>query len=174
MPNSPRLANSLASPGGRTPCSNHSPISGSTRRRTNSRTVSRIARSSSSSSASTLRKSRGSIAGGLAVVVTTRSYLALIRDPRAHEPAVALDHRLVLMLGEGRPHDLDQERIELRSLEPLERTRVEVHERLGTELLVQIDLEEGVDERAVLGELLVVRQLVAVADREIVPRVLVD
>ena len=44
------------------PCSNQSPMSGRTRSRTNCRTVSRIARSSSSRRASIARKSRGSSA----------------------------------------------------------------------------------------------------------------
>ena len=57
---------------GRIPCSNHSPTSGTIRSRTNWRTVSRIAFSSSSRSASIARKSRGSSAVCFAVVAIAR------------------------------------------------------------------------------------------------------
>ncbi len=72
MPKSPSAAISFVSSRGRMPCSNHSPTSGTIRSRTNWRTVSRIARSSSSSSASIARKSRGSSSVGFAVVAMTR------------------------------------------------------------------------------------------------------
>src|SRR5437763_6063889 len=89
MPNRPSWASSFTSSRGRTACSNQSPMSGRTRSRTNFRTVSRMARSSSSSSASMARKSRGSSAVGFAVVATPKSYCQGARcDTAAHEFAV--------------------------------------------------------------------------------------
>src|SRR5436305_7250708 len=64
-------------------------MSGRTRSRTNFRTVSLIARSSSSSSASMARKSRGSSAVGFAVVATPKSYCQRGGcDTPAHECAL--------------------------------------------------------------------------------------
>ena len=68
MPKRPSFASSEITSRGKIPCSNQSPTSGSTRSRTNWRTVSRTAFSSSSRRASIARKSRGSSAGGAAVV----------------------------------------------------------------------------------------------------------
>src|SRR6478752_6156745 len=70
MPKRPSFPISRASSRGRIPCSNHSPTSGRTWSCTNWRTVSRIAFSSSSSSASMARKSSGSSAVSLAVTFT--------------------------------------------------------------------------------------------------------
>ena len=68
MPKRPSFASSWITSRGRIPCSNQSPTSGTICSRTNCRTVSRIAFSSSSSSASIARKSSGSSATGCSVV----------------------------------------------------------------------------------------------------------
>ena len=68
MPKRPSFASSWITSRGRIPCSNQSPTSGTICSRTNCRTVSRIALSSSSSSASIARKSSGSSATGCSVV----------------------------------------------------------------------------------------------------------
>src|SRR4051794_33958753 len=49
-----------------------------------------------------------------------------------------------------------------------------MRQRLGAELLVRLYLEVGVRELPVLRELLLVRQLVAVADGEVIAGVLAD
>src|SRR5688500_1250231 len=90
MPKRPSLASSPSSSRGRIPCSNQSPTSGSTRSRTNCRTVSRIARSSSSSSASRARKSSGSSAVGFSVTATPELYLYGARMLTAVVQALAL------------------------------------------------------------------------------------
>ncbi len=106
MPKRPSLATSFASSRGRMPCSNHSPTSGTIRSRTNRRTVSRIAFSSSSRSASMARKSRGSSSVGFAVIATPRmveqDYCAGARcATRQREPGfrVALPQLLFVAAG---------------------------------------------------------------------------
>src|SRR5712691_9141980 len=96
--------------------------------------------------------------------------LALVRDPGTDETAVALDHRVVLVRREGRAHSIHQQPVELRPAEVLDSDLVESTELLRTELLVFRDLQERVRERAVVLELLLVRELVAVADRKVVAR----
>ena len=72
MPKRPSLPSSAISSRGRIPCSNQSPTSGRTCSRTNERTVSRIARSSSSSRPSIARKSSGSSAVVFSVTAIAR------------------------------------------------------------------------------------------------------
>src|SRR5690242_21062646 len=79
MPSIPRLPSSRASSAaGTCPASNHSPTSGVTRSATHWRTVSRISRSSSLSSASSARKSLGLIAVVASTVVAIPSALPRI------------------------------------------------------------------------------------------------
>src|SRR6266511_5753835 len=129
---------------------------GRTRSSTNARTVSCTSRCSGVSSKSTALS------------------LALVRDPGPDEAAVSRDHRLVLVLRERRRHRVDEQAVELRRREVLDRDRVEIRELRGAELLVLRNLEERIRELAVLLELLRVRQIVAVADREVVACVLAD
>src|SRR5437763_11020767 len=103
-----------------------------------------------------------------------KTSLALVADPGADEPAMALDHRLVLVLRERRRHGLHEQAVELRRREILESELVQVRKLRSAELLVFGNLEKRIRELSVLLELRLVRQIVAVADREIVTRVLAD
>src|SRR6266511_321861 len=105
---------------------------------------------------------------------STALSLALVGDPGTDEAAVPRDHRLVLVLRERRRHGVDEQPVELRRCEVLDRDRGEVRKLPRAELLVLGNLEERIRELAVLLELLRVRQIVAVADREVVACVLAD
>ena len=74
------------------------------------------------------------------------------------------DEVLVLVLGERRAHGRDEHLVERGRREPLVRDLVEVLQVRVAELLVLVDLEVRVGELAVLRELLLVREVVAVAE----------
>ena len=76
------------------------------------------------------------------------------------------DEVLVLVRGKCRPDGVDEDAVELVAREEVVRGLVEVGERAAPELLVLAGVEVVVGEAPVLGELLLVRQVLAVPDRE--------
>ena len=99
---------------------------------------------------------------------------ALVGDPGADEPAVVLDEVLLLLHRERRADRLHEQLVERRAVEVVDRQLVEAAERLRDELLVTVGLEVLVGESAVLAQLLVVGEVLSVADGEVLPGVEVD
>ena len=78
------------------------------------------------------------------------------------------DEVVVLVRREGRGDRVDEQAVEVGAGDPLVQRLVEVPERGRAELVVGVDLEVGVGELPVLGQLVLVREVVAVADGEVV------
>ena len=76
--------------------------------------------------------------------------------------------------GEGRRDGVHEQAVEVGSLDPLDQGLVEVRQLRCAELVVLGDLKVAVGEAAIFGELLLVREVFAIADREVVPGRLVD
>src|SRR3954451_1251631 len=134
---------------------------GRTRSSTNARTVSWISRCSSLSSKSTKRR----------LYVRCR---VLVGGPHGQEASVVGDEMLVLVLGERRLHGGDDQLVELRALDVVDGRLVEVREVRVAELAVVVDVEVVLGQPAVPVQLLLVGQVVAVADVEVGAGVLVD
>src|SRR3954452_12038723 len=95
-------------------------------------------------------------------------------DPEPDEPAEVSDEALVLVLGVQRADRVDEQGVELLRGDPVEDKLVDVGEAAGAEVAVAVGVEVLVGQPAVGGELLLVRQVVAVADLEVAARVEVE
>src|SRR5215211_3293489 len=118
------------------------------------------------------RANPGVLSGGVACAALCGN--ALIRDPRAEQAPVALDEPLVLVRRERRLHRVDEQSVEVAALDVLDEELVEGLEGVGAELAIVVGVEVRVREAPVRGHHVVVGEILAVADGELVGRRLVD
>ena len=98
----------------------------------------------------------------------------LLAHPLAKEPAEVCDEALVLVRRVQAADRPDEQPVEFGRSDPLEQQLVESREARLAEVRIALGLEVVVREAAVRLELLRVRQVVAVADREVAPGVQVE
>src|SRR3954452_9476902 len=95
---------------------------------------------------------------------------ALLAHPLADEAAQARDEVIVLVGRVRRTARVDEQRVEVAGGEPVDDDLVDVRELRGAELVVAVAVEVVVGQPAVGVELLLVAEVLAVADVEVAAR----